>query len=271
MIKKTPFSGYIISTNLLGEFIRGYRYENNLPKGQVVNWSVRNGRVGDVIETCEITDWYSCPGYATQVNNDCSFMYSTYSCTTTYVGGGGGGGSYAYDYLGIIGGGSTTFSGYFSLETILANPVISEFFEELTPQERRFFRDNPGRLPQALANKRASESLVTAYYCRNDDNGNWNAFKHATWSAWNARSWGANAARELGLAHEQGGQNNQRQMDLWNNDVGINIAQSNPNEYGPGLVQLILDAVDSGQCRRLNNWQDNNSVVIPTNNQDKCF
>ncbi|MFG1793692.1 DUF6973 domain-containing protein [Nocardia sp. NPDC049149] len=87
---------------------------------------------------------------------------------------------------------------------------------------------------------------------RNDDHND--AFRHAYWNALMTRKYGADWAKRYATAHEgiPGNPPEREAMDLYNNEVGRNIAIAHPNASPEQLAGLVEDAVKRGD-----------TVVIP--------
>ncbi|MBS5371437.1 MAG: hypothetical protein KHY19_18505 [Coprobacillus cateniformis] len=88
-----------------------------------------------------------------------------------------------------------------------------------------------------------------------DDNGD--AFRHASWMALAAHYAGASYTREFGIAHEDDYPSTDlaREMDLNNNDVGIEKAEKIPSNTPTSDVDLVTflvinDAVKNGELKR---------------------
>jgi hypothetical protein len=78
------------------------------------------------------------------------------------------------------------------------------------------------------------------------------AFRHAYWSARLTQAYGAEWAQQFTTAHEAvpGSINNsavREAMDLYNNSVGIRIAEANPNASPARLAELVETAVRNGE------------------------
>lgn len=78
------------------------------------------------------------------------------------------------------------------------------------------------------------------------------AFRHAFWSARLTQAYGADWARQFTTAHEAvpGTINNsgvREAMDLYNNSVGIRIAEANRNASPARLAELVATAVRNGE------------------------
>ena len=91
------------------------------------------------------------------------------------------------------------------------------------------------------------------------------AFKHAYWMALLSQNISARKAGKLGKAHEKGNllsykkakkkgladshNNLASEMDLWNNDRGIEIGSKNKNLPSIQLQQMVIDSIKSGAMR----------------------
>lgn len=81
---------------------------------------------------------------------------------------------------------------------------------------------------------------------RNDDHND--AFRHAYWNALMTREFGVDWAEDYATAHEQlpGNPGPREAMDLYNNEVGRNIAAANPDASPEELADLVEEAVRNG-------------------------
>lgn len=81
---------------------------------------------------------------------------------------------------------------------------------------------------------------------QNDDQND--AFRHAYWNALMVKEYGAEWAEDYATAHEQlpGNPGPREAMDLYNNEVGRNIAVANPDASAEELATLIEQAVRNG-------------------------
>lgn len=81
---------------------------------------------------------------------------------------------------------------------------------------------------------------------QNDDHND--AFRHAYWNALMVKKFGAEWAEDYATAHEQlpGNQGPREAMDLYNNEVGRNIALAHPDASSEELADLIEKAVKNG-------------------------
>jgi hypothetical protein len=96
------------------------------------------------------------------------------------------------------------------------------------------------------------------------NDGHRDAFRHAYWNALLTRSFGEAWTAEFCTAHEgiPGNSAAREAMDLYNNEVGRNIAVSNPNATDAEIIQLIQQANTNGELIVVNaagelEWSDN--------------
>lgn len=154
--------------------------------------------------------------------------------------------------------------------------TIFDLSFNLNYAERAFYSEFPWMVPQAMNNRADALNRTSEYFCSTNDGFNGNAFQHAYWSALNTWSFGADAARIMGLKHEAENYGNLllREMDLYNNELGISIASQLPSWYGEeSLIASILSAIDNGQGKRNYLSDDPSSFLnflIPTDNSNRC-
>lgn len=84
-------------------------------------------------------------------------------------------------------------------------------------------------------------------WARND--GHNDGFRHAYWNALMTKHFGADWTKNFTNAHEGAGDNpaDREAMDLYNNEVGRNIATANPNASDEELAALVQQAMDRGE------------------------
>jgi len=96
-----PFSGTIEVYDWQLNHQRGYRFTSDgqilyldKPQFTFISEKERENQGSHKYEQqdCVITDWYSCPGYATTVTSECTYLYTEIVCSSTGGGGTGDGG-----------------------------------------------------------------------------------------------------------------------------------------------------------------------------------
>jgi len=130
--------------------------------------------------------------------------------------------------------------------------------EFLNPQEQALFQENGDLAYSVFFRAAAAESLATLNWVPPRHNDNGDAFRHCYWSYAMVRRVGLDWAKRWGDAHELGASGQpavEREMDLWNNQVGRNAGES-----GEQSVSFIMELVRSGVCRRIVNGQ-----LVPSN------
>ena len=101
---------------------------------------------------------------------------------------------------------------------------------------------------QVPAEKRAAtEANLRESWPRND--GHNDAFRHAYWNATLTREFGVEWTKQFTTAHEGSnpGNSTREAMDLYNNEVGRQIALDNPNASPQQLADLVKKALDDGK------------------------
>ncbi len=83
---------------------------------------------------------------------------------------------------------------------------------------------------------------------RETNDGHEDAFRHAYWNALLVKEFGPDFARKFATAHEgrPGNPGTREAMDLYNNEVGRQIAIDHPDADGDELARLVQEAVDDG-------------------------
>ena len=85
-------------------------------------------------------------------------------------------------------------------------------------------------------------------------NGKGDAFRHSLFNALNTQTVGKDVTKKLGDAHEEdrpGQPANEKKMDLNNNEVGRDIAESNPDASIMDLATKLLDKMENGEMLTL--------------------
>lgn len=128
--------------------------------------------------------------------------------------------------------------GYAAWKTL--TPAEKEFVIQYTDAAILFYSRSQEALTEAQS--RFSPSELT--------NGRGDAWRHAYWSAMMASSiYGEQRPGEYGNAHEDFPENppSLKNMDLYNNSVGRQIARDNPGTTAEELRNLITLAVNDGR------------------------
>jgi len=115
------------------------------------------------------------------------------------------------------------------------NDLYSYLTNRFNSQEKALFNSNIAKGLLCIAN--GVSAVATAErnyhdYVLRDYNGD--AFRHALWNYLMTKDVGSSFARQWSNAHEYGavGQSsNERYMDLYNNQVGINLGIANPSTF----------------------------------------
>lgn len=105
----------------------------------------------------------------------------------------------------------------------------------------------PGVEAQIAALPPEQQDVARALYPTND--GHTDAFRHAYWSARLTAEFGVGWAEQFTVAHEgvPGNPGIREAMDLYNNEVGRDIAVANPDASPAELADLIEQALNDGR------------------------
>ena len=107
-----------------------------------------------------------------------------------------------------------------------------------------------------------TRELFGNYINGNGHNDCADAFRHAYFNMLNTRDIGSELTFQFGEAHECDSQYEiETEMDLFNNDVGINLALFNPQVPLEVLTQSLLTKLYNGELMILNNLGANNTVT----------
>lgn len=133
---------------------------------------------------------------------------------------------------------------------------------------------------------RIANEYITDKQLDGDYNGGMvDAFRHTLWMAMLVQEIKPKAAFKLGLAHEKGNKIDFKkkileegklpdstacEMDLRNNNVGLELGQLYKGQNTDTLIKIVKNAVISGKCWKINkdslgNFLDVNSKYIPEN------
>lgn len=130
----------------------------------------------------------------------------------------------------------------------------------LNKNEKRLFDENPshGRETLKYALKAMFEEKIR-YDNNGEDGSDSNAFLHAYWSALLARNIDKDWAYRWTNAHENDPKMIYTQMDLFNNDLGINFAKKNNHLSNDELANAIENLIDSGEGKKVESGELKNS------------
>ncbi len=258
-IDAADFDGYAYFFDQNEKFVTGLVYENGKIVG-TIGAAPKNAKVTAQIQVC--TDWYSrtCRG---GICTDYEYTHTT--CETYYVDSASSAGS-TISLVGISGG-----SGGGTIADILSiSNDLREQWNRLTQAERDYFTLKPWLLLDAFSAQKRAEMATEYFYCNAyADETIGNAFKHTFWSATLAMLVGPRTALEMTDAHESNDFTNLRsQMDLHNNDLGINIYKSlslsNRNEAK--ITEEVLKAIALGKGR----YMTSSTTLAPTDGTTRC-
>ena len=115
------------------------------------------------------------------------------------------------------------------------------------------------------------DSLEANGILKDRSGGQLDAFKHAFWMASLSREIKVKKAYKLGLAHEKynyrmskkgkgGGDKAASDMDLWNNNIGLDLGYINKNISEDSLIEIVKDYVKNGEMKIIKKDPAGNSL-----------
>jgi len=130
--------------------------------------------------------------------------------------------------------------------------------DELNSQEQTLFNSNPVKGVLCMANGvLAIEYAEDNYYSYVLHNNNGDAFRHTLWCFGMGIDVGNSFAEDWSDAHEYGASGQptiERSMDLFNNEVGLQLAEDFPNTFWHStFISKSKAKVSGGYCRRISN------------------
>lgn len=230
------FSGYILYHSIDGKFENGWKFENGTVAKKVEQKKDKGGKsVEQISSTC--TDFYMDNWYM-----DCTDWYTEREGPDEYTGTSCGSPYVEQQYLY-----TECYSDYVDQGGSFNPPepnIDIEGYNTLTAEERVLVVNNPFAALVIASNRIRAENKTEEIFTLNGHNDKSDAFRHAYFQALNVISVGYDLTSQFAWAHEQNPDQPEieKQMDLYNNSVGMDIGlHFNVTE------QAILDALNSGQ------------------------
>jgi hypothetical protein len=160
---------------------------------------------------------------------------------------------------------------------------LKKSFFKLSGPEKCWVIFHPFKAKRAfrisLEARKISDSIKQTNLLDKDANGGQiDAFRHSYWMATLAQKIGRRSAKSLGRAHEKGNYRQYKknkleegtipdkkssEMDLFNNNVGINIYRKNKKVSKKRYIELILDKINQGKLKILK--KDNKGRYLDCN------
>ncbi|GHB85551.1 DUF6973 domain-containing protein [Persicitalea jodogahamensis] len=280
-IDSKDFDGLLYLFNSEEKLISGAQFKNGKVVGTIGAPNKRGRTSYMLLEVC--TDWYT---VVTTVNGEVLGYdlepYDT-TCENVVIDTGSPDPSNSSFFVtaleGTSGGGGSNNG---SLNQLLQLPYISNLWNSLNNYEKDYFTDNYWLLPGAALAKMEAVFSVNLLYCRDDDNGNWNAFKHAFWAAMLCEHVGPFQALIITDLHEFNNGNvpfnDSNYMDFDNDTLGINTYKAIKNamyflNYPARLAYItgaIISKIDAGLGTRLISENNGPLTSVPTTDEDRC-
>ena len=151
-----------------------------------------------------------------------------------------------------------TFDANIALDMPQGYDDIKEAWDNLNNEEKKFVVAHPEEAALFLKSARWAQEDTLANFDDTRDGTRANAFQHAFWSALMTQSGGASYAEQFSDAHESipagvslnQSQTTRRNMDFYNNNVGRQIALSNPwTSDRQAIFNLVMNALNTGQLQ----------------------
>lgn len=139
---------------------------------------------------------------------------------------------------------------------------------KLNDEEKKLYNQNKTFAILCMADGKLAIEIAEQKYSSGLYNGNGDAFRHALWNFFMVKSVGANFAKKWGDAHEYGAKSQpkiQQTMDLYNNNIGLNLAKSSKVTSTSAMADLIQKEVRTGKMRII----VNNKLVASNSNGEK--
>lgn len=129
----------------------------------------------------------------------------------------------------------------------------------LNPEEKKLFKENPWKGIKACyyGSVAIEETKIVCGESGVDDASD--AFRHAYWNALMVKHIDYSWADRWATAHEEGSDGISTEMDLWNNNEGRLIAANNPDDADYELSDKVVDAINAGVLRKIENDE-----LVPT-------
>jgi len=168
------------------------------------------------------------------------------------------------------------------------SPSLRQSFSKLSKPEKTWVTFHPFKAKKAYSisveAEKVKDSMAKANTIGQDNNGgHLDAFKHSYWMARLTHKIGKRAAYRLGKAHEKGNYQTYKmrsledgllpdkqssEMDLFNNQIGLQVGSSLKNASRKLLIHHLLNALEQGRLRVLNkdslgNFLDCQHKIIP--------
>ncbi len=140
-------------------------------------------------------------------------------------------------------------------------------WKRLTKQEKRLSKDFPIQAIRVNINSNKATKTTKKLFGYNGRNDASDAFRHAYWQALNTSIIGPYMTKLFSDAHESEvpeDEQNEKQMDLHNNAVGIEIGDDNRDATDDELANLVLEALVNGKLIKI----DDNGNVVPVEDQN---
>lgn len=122
----------------------------------------------------------------------------------------------------------------------------------LNDEEKKLYNAHKAKALLCMSNGKIAIAVTEQRYSSGLHNGNGDAFRHALWNFGMARDVGADFAKKWSDAHEYGAKRQpkiEQSMDLYNNNIGLNLAKSSKARTISGMADAVQKEVKAGKMR----------------------
>ena len=140
-------------------------------------------------------------------------------------------------------------------EVLTENPVsvkdfsLADFQNTLNDVEMKMVAQHPIQAAQVYRAASKAEEMTRRFYGYNGWQDSADAYKHCLWNALMKKYIGEAAAMEWANAHEYYSEGMDKEMDLFNNEVGRSIDVETRTEEQ--IINYVRELVSTGQCLRI--------------------
>lgn len=131
---------------------------------------------------------------------------------------------------------------------------------ELNPEEKKLILKHPIQAYKVYKVAKVAEAKTIEFYGKSEWSDNSDAFRHCLWNALMAKSIGTSCAQRWATAYEFESMGIDKDMDLYNNQVGRNLDVA--DQPIGRIVALVKQQIKQGACKRIVDGK-----LVPTNGE----
>jgi ankyrin repeat protein len=133
---------------------------------------------------------------------------------------------------------------------------------KFSKKERELKSRSPKEFAETAVLATVARSSNYILFGEDEQDDNTDAFRHSLWCALMSKYISVEWAKEYSDAHENVDSNNiglTSQMDLFNNNFGIQLVKNSPSITGPEIYSTLIDSIGSGKLKKIQNGK-----LVPT-------